>query len=38
MKYKTTLVLVTLMALSLFSTSPALSQTETTSETTFYVH
>ena len=38
MKYKTTLVLVALMTVSLFSTSPALSQTESTSEATFYVH
>jgi len=38
MKKTTTLLLLALMAATLFSTSPALSQTETTSEATFYVH
>ena len=37
MKNTTTLLLI-LMAATLFSTSAALSQTETTSEATFYVH
>lgn len=38
MKYKTTLVLVVLMAAALISPSAVLSQTENTAEATFYVH
>ena len=38
MKHKITLLLFALMAATLFSASTALSQAETTSEATFYVH
>ncbi len=38
MKNRTTMLLLVLMAATLFSTSAALAQTENTAETTFYVH
>ena len=38
MKNRTTMLLLVLMAVTLFSTSAAVAQTENTSETTFYVH
>jgi hypothetical protein len=38
MKHKTTLLLIVLLAATLFSAPTALSQSENTSEATFYVH
>ena len=38
MKNKVTMLLLVLMAVTLFSTSAALAQTENAAEATFYVH
>ena len=38
MKNRITMLLLVLMAATLFSTAAALAQTEDTAETTFYVH